>query len=745
MSDSLSASMKWSRYDDEFKEKNGFRLPADPYWLAPPQGSIIPLWHRGGAPNYQPKPMICKHVQDPLKAWAREKPDWFVSAKELGIVASLPSIRPNIPLRSPSLDSGYVNPPGRLKRAVSTFLDEKFTDAIVEEIEVLPRTANLSIEVYFCSAGTLAEKIATKLHERTKSLVAHVAGVDVSANIAPLNALESSSITGNKIFLLVVSSTGQGDVPANAIHFVERCQDMIAKNVDSVRVRFAIYGNGDTRYSGTYNGAAKKIQLLLRCLGGISIAGGLFDGDTALQATAFRALNPWWIKLQPAIQDVLEDPCKLEHTEGEVVEQTSDGGVDNEESLDGFRKHSQQLNSQYRDTTLISTSQPIQPSHPGSYLLTFDIGNDSYEDLGCIQLLPVNSRSKMRRVLRVLDVGASALVELYSEPERCPSYSRFLSEFVDLEAPFTHLRWLNRIAVSIAGEIDQNALKSLSVLEVFDVLQKRNLTTDLTTKVNAPSDSHPSLRTEICLAMPILLPRNYSIASSQSYLSQQRCLEPPLPPTTTRPARKTQAPAPPPRTRLQILIKPQPKGRFSSTFLSDNPAPTALKHRLVDSPSGPHLRTAHSTPLIIIATGAGFAPVRCLLQRRILAARSASYSLSPSPSISTAYPLQEGKISLYLGLKPIDIPLVTDLLMEAARWGVLDVMSVVPSNEGKVRVYEKLEDDDERVRRKIVDEGGRVFVCCGKEAARDVREVLGRVLEGDIKRLLGGRYVEEVF
>ena len=28
MTDSLTASMKWCRYDDDFKEKNGFRLPA---------------------------------------------------------------------------------------------------------------------------------------------------------------------------------------------------------------------------------------------------------------------------------------------------------------------------------------------------------------------------------------------------------------------------------------------------------------------------------------------------------------------------------------------------------------------------------------------------------------------------------------------------------------------------------------------------------------------------------------------
>lgn len=32
MTDSLTASMKWCKYDDDFRQKNGYRLPADPYW-----------------------------------------------------------------------------------------------------------------------------------------------------------------------------------------------------------------------------------------------------------------------------------------------------------------------------------------------------------------------------------------------------------------------------------------------------------------------------------------------------------------------------------------------------------------------------------------------------------------------------------------------------------------------------------------------------------------------------------------
>jgi hypothetical protein len=40
-------------------------------WIAPPQGSIIPLWHRGAAPNYQPKPLIAKNHYDPVTVWKR--------------------------------------------------------------------------------------------------------------------------------------------------------------------------------------------------------------------------------------------------------------------------------------------------------------------------------------------------------------------------------------------------------------------------------------------------------------------------------------------------------------------------------------------------------------------------------------------------------------------------------------------------------------------------------------------------
>lgn len=733
MTDSLTASMKWTRYDDEFKEKNGFRLPADPYWLAPPQGSIIPLWHRGGAPNYQPKPMICKHVQDPIKAWEREKPGWFIAAKKVGVVANLQKKGPKMPWSSSTPDHSFANMHKDPSYGVPKILDEAL-DVIVKETEVVSQSKNRSIDVYYCSAGTLAEKIAIKLLDRTKSLLKGTAGVSISPNSRTLNDLQTSNITPEKILLLVASSTGQGEIPPNGSRITEICQEIVSKKQDNVSFRYAIYGNGDSRYSGTYNGAAEKIQQQLRRIGGRPIAGGVFHGDTAIQSTAFQSLGPWWTKLQPALQDVVEDPYNLVLTRSNEDGPTSSlHSVDSsqEDVLAAFATHSQRLDTHFYGASLISTSQKAQPNHPGSYLLTLDIGNRTYDDLGCIQILPLNSPSKTRRVLRSLGVSGSALVELNPDPERCPTYARFLSEFVDLEAPFTVLKWLDNLCPANAEKLlDTETFTSQSVVEVLGSLEKSDYLTTLASDTSQLPNMPSDLRLAICLSMPLLHTRNYSIASSLPYISSPKLGRPGTSASIGTMSGKQSS-----SSLLQILVKPQLDGRFSSTFLADSPSPSPIKYRVVDSVAGPALREPASTPRIIVATGAGFAPVRCLLQRRIFAARQASVEQT-----------QRG-ISLFLGLKPADIPLVTDLLMEAAELGVLDSLSIVPSNEAKVRIYERLEEEVVRevVRRKLLDEDGRVFVCTGPEAAKATKEVIARVIGMDVKTGLGSRYVEEVF
>ncbi|KAL8765209.1 MAG: hypothetical protein Q9209_007642 [Squamulea sp. 1 TL-2023] len=725
MSDTLTASMKWCRYDDEFKAKNGFRLPADPYWLAPPQGSIVPLWHRGGAPNYQPKPLICRHVQDPLKAWEREKQYLVPSAKLVHMINISTPRRPKLPGKSSS--TYYVaptpqkcdeGPPEGLAdwstfqktSVLQTQASQELTPAVID----CKSSSPLSVKVFYCSAGTFAEKVATKLTKRLKDLEQSFTNISVCSQLAPLDELQASAIRPGSLVLLVISSTGQGEVPSNGSKFMAMCDKETEKRLINPQTsfRYAIYGNGDSRYAATYNGAAIAVDQKLRQIGGLSFAGGLYQGDTAICITALQALNSWWMKLRPAIQDLASDSPKLrransddDYGKGPIVP-----SIDFEtKARTRHLLRSEQLRTDYHDARVASIDPSYREHHPGTHIITLDLGAHPYTDMGCVQVLPINSPTQVRRALRALGVSGSSKAIPGTDG---PSCSAFLTEYIDLESPFQNLEWL---PAPNTTNISEERMRSSTSLDTLEYLHTLSL---------LPADA--VLTTSICLALPQLHPRTYSIASYLSYNSSKPFYIP---------RRSFKAPTLQHRNHLDILVKPFPQGRFSHTFLSSSQNISLLRYRIVPSSAEILLTTPSTTPLIIVATGAGFAPVRCLLQRRIAESRSRNYD-------------HKTGISLFLGFKPADVHPFSNILNEAAAAGALSSLSIVSSNAAGVRVYDRLLEDGtkKRLRELVVKKSGWVFICTNLEAAKSTRDVFEDVLEGT-----GGidgmadRWVEEIF
>ena len=729
MSDTLTASTKWCRYDDDFKAKNGYRLPADPYWLAPPQGSIVPVWHRGGAPNYQPKPLICRHVQDPLKAWGRQKVNLATDAKLCHYVDIQTPDRPLLPGKS---SSSYcvVPPPQNHDESHGELSTERTTlgTVCVSQSQVLPAepptcldrrpSSSLSVAVFFCSAGTFAEKVAVKLTDRLKDLAQGCMNLSMCPAIQSLDHLQASTIPPGSIVLLVVSSTGQGEVPANGSRFIAMCDREAGKRLTSPQrsFRYAIYGNGDSRYAATYNGAAHIVDQRLRQIGGLTLAGGLHQGDTAVATTALQALNSWWTKLRPAIQDLASDSPKLRRANSD-----NDFGKGPKirtldcmtEAISRHQERSKRLCTDYHDARIANVNPSYCENHQGTYSVTLDIGARRYQDMGCIQVLPINSPAKVRRALRALGVSGSALLHLDLPGTNEPLNSAFLTEYVDLESPFANLDWLQSLGTNSIND------DKFTILPCLDVLEH------LHSSGHLPADN--TLTTTVLLALPPLHPRTYSIASSLSY------------PTTPSPKATVDKPS----NQLTILTKPLPTGRFSHTFLATSVPRVPLRYRLLPSPPAEKLLTIPpTTPLIIIATGAGFAPVQCYLQRRIAASHS---SQPPDPNEN------KQSISLFLGLKPADISLFAPILNEAAAIPhLLSQLCIVPSNTDGVRVYDRIleEGTREKMREMVVEKRGWVFVCTGIDAAKGTRRSFENLLEGgggveEMER--EGRWVEEVY
>ncbi|KAL8993310.1 MAG: hypothetical protein Q9169_006446 [Polycauliona sp. 2 TL-2023] len=553
--------------------------------------------------------------------------------------------------------------------------------------------------------------MATKLTNRLNNLTQGMTNLSVCSIVKPLDQLQASAIRPGSIVLLVISSTGQGEVPNNGSRFIAMCDKETGKRFTTPETsfRYAIYGNGDSRYAATYNGAAHIVNQRLGRIGGLALAGGLYEGDTAVAATAMQALNAWWKKLGPAIQDLASDSPKLRRAnslddigKGSTLEK-ADVQM---EAKSRHRTRYIQLKGDYHSTTLVDISPSYSESRQGSYIVTLALGCRRYEDMGCIQVLPINSPRKVRRALRALGVSGSACLNMPESDD--PSFSEYLTEYIDLESPFSNFEWLQSLDSNDGSETKFTSLSSLDVLE------------QLHSSGHLPASS--AVTNTVCFALPPLHPRTYSIASSLSYTSKN--------PSTISKAQ--------PQTRLDILVKPFPTGRFSHTFLSTSTHPTPLRYRLLPSPPAEKLLTIPpSTPLIIIATGAGFAPVRCLLQRRIALSKS---------SITKPVP---GPISLFLGFKPADIPLFSSILNEAAAIpGLLSRLCIVPSNDDGVRVYDRLleQGTKEVVREMIMEKGAWVFVCTGVEGAKGTRGVFESLLEGcGGVEGMGERWVEEVY
>jgi MioC protein len=69
---------------------------------------------------------------------------------------------------------------------------------------------------------------------------------------------------GERVFLIVTSTYGQGDVPDNAKFLYE---DLKSKRPDLSRVRYGVFGLGDRTYAETFNFGGKRFDDILGELG----------------------------------------------------------------------------------------------------------------------------------------------------------------------------------------------------------------------------------------------------------------------------------------------------------------------------------------------------------------------------------------------------------------------------------------------------------------------------------------------
>ncbi|KAK8047279.1 nitric oxide synthase [Apiospora saccharicola] len=274
--DSLSASELYTNFDDEHLAEHGYRLPADPYWLAPPQGSIIPIWHRGASPNYQPKPMICHHAQDPIKAWRRESGQRDVAISETTSLSMKLTLQPSTP---PS-----------------------------------PRR----IFIHYCSSGTVAAKLARKLFKD----LTHVAGLSpTTGTIMPVQTLDSltkARPAPEDVIVIVASNTRKGEMPLNGTAFLRAIQEGQFQTSSP----FAIFGNGSKDYADTFCQTAVDLECHLASQGCSPLVVPVHT-DTVVENPPWTAFNHFSKQVIAALQGNPQETLVVQQETANLLQATA--------------------------------------------------------------------------------------------------------------------------------------------------------------------------------------------------------------------------------------------------------------------------------------------------------------------------------------------------------------------------------------------------------------------------------------
>ena len=746
MTDTLTASLTWSEFDDDHHRKHGYRLPADPYWLSPPQGSIVPLWHRGGAPNYQPKPMICRHFLDPIKVLKREMTQSSSKVTFLtpdvqdedhhgrmqiitpvrpdeSMAPRYPPIRPKtrnhkIPV-VPLLDQPYK--PDTLK--IPTI---DISQVSVTELGSGSLTPVVSVHIFYCSSGITAKVLAKKLYRNVQAFSSENTTVRIQDPLKELNELESTTLGGNDIVLVIASTTGTGEIPSNGTRFVKHVilNDILEETVPHARFRYSVFGNGDSSYGATYNGAAKEVEASLIRILGSPIAGGLFEGDTNIDKIPWKSFNRWWTLVR---QELLERPQIMDITNESRPSLHEPLTKSKKESLhnQAVKRHlmrSEELRTKF-DVMAVQNVRPDLPTMGGSYTglfdISIDVGKSRLRELGHVNILPINLFSKVAQAVKLLGFhdNHEIILDIFEAKDKNPTTTQFLISYIDLERPFRDLDWMEGIEFPRGTIPEDSTIIGRSALDVLNLIR------------NSTSSWPPctTLVRQICLSMEPLQPRTFSVASSNWQ---------PKAPHKLKDGR-------PPKQTLRLLVRHRQGGRFSDTFIRESETsfatcPMPVLCSISDSAPGRILRNATHVPIILIATGAGFAPIRSLLEMRTRQVQCSGLGTDQ---------FAQSRMALFLGMRESSFALVVDTISDAAEAGLFDSLVLLPSNSHGVRVQDRLADEGGRreVREKLIDRQGIVYICASPVVVEAVLEVLGEFLGGDAVDVLGERLVTEAF
>jgi len=116
-----------------------------------------------------------------------------------------------------------------------------------------------------------------------------------TATTTGLDAITPADLDGETFYVFVSSTYGSGDVPTNALGFM----DALNQKPDLAHVRFAVFGLGDRTFDLTFNGGSEQLMDGLKACGATMVGErGIFD-NSAPELPEDIAV-PWLVEILAA-------------------------------------------------------------------------------------------------------------------------------------------------------------------------------------------------------------------------------------------------------------------------------------------------------------------------------------------------------------------------------------------------------------------------------------------------------------
>mmetsp|Transcript_37349 Transcript_37349/g.76622 ORF Transcript_37349/g.76622 Transcript_37349/m.76622 type:complete len:1929 (+) Transcript_37349:134-5920(+) len=532
--------------------------------------------------------------------------------------------------------------------------------------------------------------------EQAKSLFADVKARGLHASIATLDDFEFSELAEQTTVVVVISTCGQGEFPANSHKFWKALQDPTLPMSLLDGVKFTVFGLGDSTYS-LFCVAAEAIDVRMAELGGTRILNrGI--GDDRDEDRFYTGWDDWtpqlWNALhapaKPLVREIPKPAFQIDKTAGDAEPSVN---------IDSIVPVGSVPLELMENTLLTPEGYDRDIRH---YVFKIKDTGVSYECGDVLAIWPRNHQDQVDEFCKMYGLNPTDELRVMSLPDaRNP-----IPEELNIRQLFTSVldifgkpnrRFFDSLALYATDEAEKAKLELITSEDPAGKMLYRELTNDMVHHADVfgmfPS-ARPPLE-QLMNMIPVIKPRSYSIASAPLMHPDEieLCI---VAVDWEVPSRK--------ETRF---------GQTTSYLIKQKVGATIM---CSVKPSSIVLPEDHTVPILMAGMGTGLAPWRALTQHRIVQKQQG---------------LDVGPCVIYYGARKAATEYIyREEFEKYEKMGVLTMRTAFSRDQArKIYVQNRIAEDYDNVYRQMMEENGAFFVCgSSRNVPEDIYNAMKEVM-----------------